>query len=154
MDRDDFIKLIGADSGNAEYLPVAFLLKSAYAGLGYFNSSVNQKFEDVCVLLNARLLNLGQASAPGRAAIRTFAELIEEISLGEEHGSREKRREPEFGEAIPLVAVALSEFAVIYPVSQIQALLAQSKNEQGSRVPTFFNLDKSEILRLLRVKLW
>ena len=36
MGRDDFIKLIGADSGNAEYLPVAFLLKSAYAGLGYF----------------------------------------------------------------------------------------------------------------------
>ena len=31
MDRDDFLKLIGAESGDAEYLPVAFLLCNGYA---------------------------------------------------------------------------------------------------------------------------
>jgi hypothetical protein len=68
MERKTFLKLIGADSGEAEYVPVAFLLKCSYAGIGFYNGSVNEKFADVCVFLNARLVNLDRASEQGHVA--------------------------------------------------------------------------------------
>ena len=154
MERKAFLKLIGADSDEAEYIPVAFLLKCSYAGIGFYNGSVNEKFADVCVFLNARLVNLVNAAEQNHASIRCFTELIEEISLNEARDEKAKSLEPEFGSAIPIIAVPLSEFAVIYPVSQIRTLVNRSKSERGKSVPTFFDLEKSEILALLRIKLW
>jgi hypothetical protein len=155
MERKDFVRLIGTEAADGDYAPIAFLLKSSYAGLGYYNASVNEGFTEVCVLLNARLLNLNQAFGHDSPPIRSFTELIEEIALSEVRSEeKSKPRAPEFGDPVPIVAVPLSEFAVIYPVSQIRTLLARAKKERGSGIPTFFDFSKSEILSLLRMRLW
>lgn len=161
MDRKNFIKLIGADNGDSDYIPVAFLLKSSYGGIGYFNASVNEPFTDLCVLLNARLMNLDRAANDGHSTIHDFSELVAEVASAESHDDTVKRQEPtpnsatwRIGDEIPIVAVPLAEFAVVYPVSQIRALMARANKERGGGIPTFFNLDKSELLRLLRIRLW
>src|SRR5258708_3868993 len=153
MDRKDFLKLIGADT-KAEYVPVAFLLKSGYAGIGYYNSAVNEGFGDSCILLNTKLIEMESSTQQNRPAIRDFNEFLEEVVADESNGDngRKKRKKTEVGKAIPLTAIPLSEFAVLYPVSQIGALLRRSREE--GKLPTFFDLSKSEILGLLRLRLW
>lgn len=169
MTRHDFLKLIGAASAVAEYTPVAFLLKGGYAGLGYYNASVNDGFTDTAVFLNARLMDLTRRTERGQPSVRDFNEFLEEVvgdgSDAEDGVLPEKL---EFGRPIPLAAVPLHELAVVYPVSQIKTLVRraqehgskeqgaqqQGAQEQGAPIPAFFDLDKSEILKLLRVRLW
>jgi len=155
MTRQDFLKLIGAESAGAEYVPVAFLLKGGYAGLGHYNTPVNDGFADTAVFLNTRLVDLNRRTERGQPSVRDFSEFLEEVvGDGSEAGDGAVPDKPEFGRPIPLAAVPLAELAVVYPVSQIKALVRRSKEHRGSAVPTFFDLDKSEILKLLRVRLW
>jgi hypothetical protein len=154
MTGKDFRKLITAEAAKEEYTPVAFLLRSGYAGLGYYNSSVNEGFGDLAVFLNVRLIDLDRSAQRGGASIRDFSEFLEEVVA--EETEREEADEapakPDFGKAIPIAAVPLDELAVLYPVAQIGALLSRRKQQDRS-VPKFFDLRKSEILSLLRGRL-
>ena len=81
MNRQDFLKLVGAES-NADYLPVAFLLRNGYACAGYYHSAVNEDLVDTCVLLNVHLIELhGDNRAPGQPTIYDFNDFLEEIVM-------------------------------------------------------------------------
>jgi hypothetical protein len=59
MNCSDILALVcGKVSAEADYVPVACLLSSGYACVGYFNSSINQNLSDTLVLLNMRLVDL------------------------------------------------------------------------------------------------
>src|SRR5262249_51191478 len=109
MTGKDFRKLIAADPAQAEYTPVAFLLRSGYAGFGYYNSSVNEGFADVAVFLNVRLIDLDRSAQRRGAGIRDFSEFLEEV-VADELEREEKDEAPakhDFGKPIPIAAIPL-----------------------------------------------
>jgi hypothetical protein len=154
MTRGDFLKLIGAESKSAEYVPVAFLLKSGYAALGYFNATINDGLNDAVVFLNVLLTDLAAHHERGRHPIRDFNEFLEEVVTAAADADKDELPvKPDLGRRTPLAAFPLSELAVVYPVSQISELVKRSK-ERGRSLPTFFDLSKSEILGLLHLRPW
>lgn len=171
MNRSDFQKLVGA-SEEASYLPVAVLLKNGYACAGNFNAAVNEGLTDTCVLLNAHLIDLrDDATGGSRPTLNGFGEFLEEVVLSYAGGGDEgmpHRASDAYGKPIPLTAIPYAEMAVLYPVAQIGNLLKRTErthqpatNGDGkfddaprSRVPTFLDFNKSEILRLLQTRLW
>ena len=172
MNRKDLIKLIGAESGDVDYLPVAFLLRTGYACAGFYNAKVNEDFSETCVLLNAHLIELKEASTTGhRPKIEDFGEFLEEVVVSYYESKDAEAHVPlneAYGKSIPLTAIPFDEIAVIYPVAHIESLMRRAKEQRktvaastepetkGPRkeIPTFLDFDKSEILGLLRTKLW
>ena len=157
MNRADFIKLIGAESANAEFLPVAFLLRSGYGCAGHYNSALNEELQDTCVLLNARLIEIRQGQSTGhRPTIQDFNEFLEEIVLDFyelEDAEQTHAKGDLYAKPIPLTAIPFEEISVIYPVPHMGTLMQRVKEEK-KRSPRFLDFDKSVILRLLRTKLW
>lgn len=160
MERDDFLKLVGAASGNEEYLPVAFLLNSGYACAGYYHAGANDGLTSTCVLLNAQLMELhSENRATGRPAISDFSEFLEEIALqssGAEEAGQARRTLADSelcGKRIPLTAIPYGQIAVIYPVAHIGALLQRAERKDRT-LPRLLNFDQSELIRLLRTRLW
>ena len=157
MDRRDFVKLIGAEGEEVDYLPVACLLTVGHAVAGYYNTFVNEDLRESVLLLNARLTSFHEQAQPGRPWIADFADFIEDVvqsSTGQDGRVEFANDQNVCGKSIPLVAVPLEQVAVVYPVAHIGALMAQAREEQ-SRVPSFFDFDnKSVVLRMLRSKLW
>ena len=160
MRRKDFIKLIGAHSGNADYLPVACLLTSGYACAGYYNSALNEEFEDACVLVNARLVDVRDNPKVGeRAAIQDFNHFIEEIVTGivqAGDGDPDAFLSPgdQYGRSIPLTALSYTEISVVYPVSHIGTLMRRVEEDE-QKIPTFLDFErKSIVLKILKTKLW
>jgi hypothetical protein len=150
------LKLIDARSSRAEYLPVAMLLRNGHACAGYYNPSVNEDLEATCVLLNAHLIELqGSLASSGRPTINDFNELLEEIvvNFASEDGKSPPPHEGVYGKSIPLMAISYEEIAVVYPVAHIGVLMRRAE-QQGRKLPTFLDLDKSEIINLLRTRLW
>lgn len=165
MNRQDFLKLIGAKSGQADYLPVACLLKTGYACAGFFNSALNDDFSQTCVLVNARLIELaGVAHEAQRSAIHDFNEFIENVVAGVLQGSEGDfdslfSDDPRFGKSIPLSAISFEDISVVYPVGHISTLMRRVEEDQtGSQsgnIPTFLDFEnKSVVLKILRTKLW
>jgi hypothetical protein len=165
MNRDDFVKLVGVAVNGAEYLPVAFLLRSRYACAGYYHAAVNEDLVDTCVLLNARLIELqGDGKVTGQPSINDFNDFLEEVVVDfcKPEGRLEASpKAGSFGKSIPLTAIPFDEIAVVYPVAHIGALVRRAEQQQmpqaqkqPRRLPTFFDLDKSEVIQLLRTKLW
>lgn len=170
MNRDDFLKLIGSDSADSEYRPVAFLLRNGYACAGHYHVGLNADLHDTCVLLNAHLIELqGHQGSTGRPSIHDFNDFLEEIVLTtygtDNHHERQSLSSPFDGKSIPLAAIPFDEIAVMYPVSHISALMRRAEEmrhdqAQDSSQPEdrstrpFFDLDRSEIVKLLRYKLW
>lgn len=163
MNRDDFIKLVGATEGQAEYLPVAFLLSNGYACAGYYHSAMNDDLNSTCVLLNARLIELrAESRITGQPSINDFNDFLEEVVAGFCESNVKSDALPRagaYGKSIPLTAIPYEQIAVVYPVAHIGALMRRSEQQQQQdkkqhRLPTFFDLDKSEIIQLLRTKLW
>jgi hypothetical protein len=160
MDVKELSRLIGAKSGKAEFLPVAFLLKTGYACYGHYNSTVNQGLSDLCVLLNVQLLDLTATMQKSRNTIRDFSDFLEDVvvraskSDAETTDSDEPRPKSKFGKAIPIAAVATSDIAIVYPVAQIGALLRRSRDQGESLATTLMDFKKSEIRALLLTKLW
>lgn len=162
MQRADLLKLVGRD-GAAEYTPVAFLLKNGYACAGSFNAKLNEDMEDTCVLLNCRMVELS-ADRPGGRGISDFNEFLEDVissGLAESDTSTDEFdvNEHRFGRPVPLVAVPLSEVAVLYPVSHIETLIRRSQETQLAPVSngaasSLLDFQKSEILAVLTTKLW
>jgi len=157
MQRDEFFKLIGANAEDADYVPLALLLRSGYACAGYCNAVLNAEFDRVCVILNAQLIELKESKRGGRRpSIEDFGEFLEVI-VGNYAESKEDESpalvDDSYGRKVPLTAIPFDEIAVVYPVAYIEQLISRTK-KQGKNVPTFFDFEKSEILRLLRGKLW
>lgn len=157
MNREDIVKLIGAEANSTEYLPVAFLLSNGYACAGYYHSAVNEGLVGTCVLLNAHLIELqGDNQGAGRPSIGDFNEFLEEIVVKfcepNDEGQAPVRSEV-YGKSIPLTAIPFDQIAVVYPVAHISALMRRAK-QQEKRLPTFLDLNKSEIIGLLKTKLW
>lgn len=163
MNRQDFLKLIGAKAGSADYLPVACLLSSGYACAGYFNSSLNDEFAETCVLVNARLVEMAGHSA-GSGAIHDFNEFLEEIvkvvlQSDENDPQLLFGDDPRYGKSIPLTAISYSQVAVVYPVAHISTLMRRVEEDPtvqtAEPLPTFLDFNnKSVVLKILRTKLW
>jgi len=167
MNKSDFLKLIGAESAVSDYLPVAALLRSGYGCAGYFNREINSDLSDTIVLVNARLAEFRDATASRgtTAMIEDFNEFIEEIvQRSYQNPDATLGGGDEYGKSIPLVAIPLSEMAVVYPVARIEQLLRRVQGEAtpastgsapASKLPSFFDFDnKSLVLKALRTKLW
>lgn len=157
MNRDDFVKLVGVASDNDQYVPVAFLLCNGYACAGYYHPTVNEGLTSTCVLLSARLIELqGANGGSSQPSIQDFNEFLEEIvvRLCEPNGDVEASpRADAYGKSIPLTAIPFEQIAVVYPVAHIGALMRRAEKQQ-SRLPSFLDLSRSELLNLLRTKLW
>jgi hypothetical protein len=157
MNRDDFVKLVGVASDKGEYLPVAFLLCNGYACAGYYHAATNEGLASACVLLNARLIELrGENRGNGQPSINDFNEFLEEIVVNfcEPGGNGESSpRTDAYGKSIPLTAIPFEQIAVVYPVAHIGALMRRAE-QQKIRPHGFLDLNKSEIIKLLRTKLW
>ena len=165
MNRDDFVKLVGTASDDTQYLPVAFLLCNGYACAGYYHAAVNQGLTSTCVLLSARLIEL-EGKVSGRASINDFNDFLEEVVVDFCDPNVKDGTSPRadaYGKSIPLTAIPYDQIAVVYPVAHIGALMRrageqqqqqQQQQTQRRRPPSFLDLDKSEILNLIRTKLW
>ena len=157
MNREDFKKLVGAEASTTEYLPVAFLLRSGYGCAGYYHNAVNQDLASTCVLLNAHLIELrGESQSTNRPSIGDFNEFLEEIAVNycEPNGDGESSAHGDvYGKSIPLTAIPFDQITVVYPMAHIGALMQRSQRQE-KRLPTFLDLNKSEIIALLTTKLW
>lgn len=160
MHQTDFIKLIGLESEDQEYLPVAFMLRSGYGCAGYYNSALNRDLVGTCVLLNAHLVEFRAEARDGhRATIHDFNEFLQEIVsriYREEEGIPSDVKDSElYGRSIPLMAIDFEEIALLYPVAHITSLLRRAEESLQSQMPTFLDIgNKSVIVKLLRTKLW
>jgi hypothetical protein len=156
MKQRDFLKLIGADKSESDFLPVACLLQSGYGCVGYYHQALNEGLDDTCVLVNARLVDLPGEEVQGtKFTIHDFNDFLEEIVANFQTGKQDPLvpKRDEFGKSIPLNAIPLQQIAILYPVSHIGALLERlvSKSEE---TPSFLDFANSEIVQLLRMKLW
>jgi len=165
MDVKELGRLIGAKSGKAEYLPVAFLLKTGYACFGHYNSPLNEGLADLCVLLNVRLIDLSQSTQKTKTPIRDFTDFLEDVVVraarrdDDVENSDELPDKGKFGKAMPIAAIVLDEIAIVYPVAHIGALVRRSREKSpapaaGKPATSLLDFDKSEILGILRTKLW
>jgi len=159
MNRADFVKLIGAGQGETEYLPVACLLRSGYGIAGYYNTRLNMALSDTCVLLNVQMVELRDTTAARGRGIDDFNDFIEDVATR----FYQEESDPAGGDkpnvkTVPLLAVPMDEIAAAYPVAQItkmfQAAADEATDQNQQQIPTFFDLDKSLLLKVLRTKLW
>lgn len=165
MNRSDILALVsGKNPADADYIPVACLLSSGYACVGYFNSSVNQSLSDTLVLLNMRLVDLRvEENHSRRGRIADFNDFLQDVvfRLVSANANLQSHDEPQEG-TIPLTAVPVREIALLYPVAHIATLLQSARKVSSSEsdldtdhVPTFLDFNnKSIVLKVLRKKLW
>jgi hypothetical protein len=92
---------------------------------------------------------------PGRPVINDFNEFLEEIVVDfvSGDGTSTEPREGLHGKSIPLMAIPYDEISVVYPVAHISALMRRAEQEERKR-PTFLDLNRSEIIQLLRTRQW
>lgn len=161
MDVNELSRFIGDHSRDAEYLPVAFLLKTGYACYGYYNSALNEDLSDLCVLLNVRMMDLSATTQGSKNTVRDFSDFLQDVVVRaakaetDSTDSDDALSQNKFGKAIPIAAVNAQEIAIVYPVAQIGTLLRRSQKEQGEEAtPALLDFEQSEILALLRMKLW
>lgn len=168
MQRAEFLKLIGDKSENNEYTPVACLLRNGYACAGYVNHTVSEQYSDLCIMLNARMVDLREPTRrTERGAVHDFSDFLEEFVLETmkkrtlDPDLEDDERDPfqdRFGKSIPLTAIAFNEIAVVYPVKPIGDLLKRISVETkatSQEIPTFLDFEKkSLVVKVLRTKLW
>lgn len=150
MTRNDFVRVVGGQGPKADYVPVVLLLKSGYACAGHFNEALNQGFSELVVLINAQLIELQSSQSRSKPAVRDFSEFLSElIANGFESASSD------FGRPTPIAAIPVAEVAVVYPVAQIETLVRRAEHlGEGRGGNSFLDLGRSEVLSLLRTKLW
>ena len=159
MNRQDFLKLTGALKGRADYLPVAFLLRTGYACAGYYNSDQNRDLTDTCVLFNARLIEFQNPTAASTSdTVQDFNDFLEEIVrryYQQDEGLPTDPEEQALGKTIPLAGISFDEIVLVYPVAHISALMHRAQEELELRVPTFLDFrNKSIVVKVLGTKLW
>lgn len=157
MNREDFLKLVGVSSDEDQHVPVAFLLSNGYACAGYYHPAVNKDLTSTCVLLNARLIELrGENKASGQPSISDFNDFLEEVAIKFSEPSRNSEPSPHadaYGKSIPLTAIPFEQIAVVYPIAHIGSLMRRAE-QQKIRPHRFLDLSQSEVINLLRTKLW
>lgn len=156
MRQSDFVKLIGAETSSSDFLPVACLLQNGYACVGYYHREINDGLEDTCVLVNARLIDLSSGKSQGnRFTIHDFNDFLEETvaRFQTEKNDPLSPKNDEFGKSIPLSAIPFEQIVILYPISHIGELMAKLRPEQKES-GVFLDFEKSEIVNLLRTKLW
>ena len=147
-------KIIGAAQDQKEHVPVALLLRSGYACFGHFNSNLNEGMESTLVLLNAQLMELKPIISRNRPVVEDFREfLLEIVAAHEESAEAELPTREDLGQSVLLVAIPLDEISIVYPVAQIVQLIQRLSDKFNHSVPTLFDLERSEIVGLLRTKL-
>ncbi len=153
MNLDDFRKLIGANEEDTDYIPFAIMLRSGYACAGHYNDLLNEGMKDTIIIVNAQMIDL-KASSKSKPTISDFSEFLEEFALNEseDDASETLPTRDEFGKQIPLTAIPADEIAAVYPVSRIRTLLNRAQSQR--KVPVMFDLEKSEILSILKTRLW
>jgi len=157
MNRDDFVKLVGVASDDDPYVPVVFLLCNGYACAGFYHATINKGLASTCVLLNARLIELrGKSKVSSQPSINDFNEFLEEITVNFCEPSGKDGSSPRtdvYGKTIPLMAISFEQIAVVYPIAHIGELMRRAEQKK-IRPHLFLDLNKSEIIDLLRTKLW
>lgn len=171
MNREDLIRMIGPVQGQTtEYVPVACLLSSGYACVGYYNSLLNEGLIDTVVLLNTRLVDLRHDDGQSRRGrVADFNDFLEDI-VTKHYAARESDAGDEAAQeegTIPLTAIPLNEISLLYPVAHIAKLLKRLRkvaheesrhpgnSHEDDSIPTFFDFNnKSIVLKALRTKLW
>lgn len=156
MTREDFVKLIGADKDNSDYIPIAFLLRSGYACSGNYNAALNKGFTDLCIMLNLQLIEIRTETSHGKPVIADFSDFLEEVIVAATTGKKLKKKKSlgeGFGKTVPIAAIPLDEIAVIYPMSQIETIMRRAE-EGEAPASSFLDMGQSEILAVLRTKLW
>jgi len=157
VNAEDLRKIIGASHQPVEYAPVAMLLKTGYACFGHYNGNVNEDLGQTLVVLNAQLMDLKAEAHRSRPAAEDFREFLLEIVGAYDSEQQEDLPTRDFlGKPIPLIAIPLEEIAIVYPVAQIVTMLQRVSPEKREERPTpaLFDFDRSEILTVLRMKLW
>lgn len=157
MNRDDFVKLAGVAVEEGQSVPVAFLLINGYACAGYYHPAVNEGLASTCVLLNARLIELqGPQSNGNRPSIQDFNEFLQEIVTGLCESDEHELPSPSgdaYGKSVPLMAIPFEQVTVVYPVAHISALMRRAEKKPNQK-SSFLDIDRSEVVRLLRTRLW
>ncbi len=159
MNKQDFLMLSGALSRPANYLPVAFMLRTGYACAGHYNADMNRDLTDTCVLFNARLIEFqNPTAARTRDQIQDFNDFLEQIVTRyyqQDESVPPEADEQALGKTIPLAGIAFDEIVLVYPVAHISSLMHQAQEELSMRVPTFLDFrNKSIIVKVLSTKLW
>ncbi len=172
MNRNDFLKLIGAGSKDDEYLPVACLLRDGRGCVGFYNTSLNEDLEATCLLVNARIIEFREArSVAGGGTMQDFSDFLEDVVSRLPENDEHQTLIPDgdqYGKAVPLTAIDLDEVDVLYPVSHISSLLERASREmsgtdvesttsadsESPQLPTFLDFEQSPVLKVLRMKLW
>lgn len=157
VNAEDLRKIVGASQEPVEYAPVAMLLKTGYACFGHYNGNLNEDLGQTLVVLNAQLMDLKAEAHRTRPAAEDFREFLLEIVGAYDSQEQDDLPTREFlGKPIPLVAIPLEEIAIVYPVAQIVTMLQRISPEKREEqtTPALFDFNRSEILTVLRMKLW
>jgi hypothetical protein len=159
MNKQDFLKLTGVLSRRADYLPVAFMLRTGYACAGYYNTDLNRELADTCVLFNARLIEFQNPTAASRSdTVQDFNDFLEEIVRRYYQQDENLPAETEaqaLGKTIPLAGIPFDEIVLVYPVVHISALMHRAQEELSLRVPSFLDFrNRSIVVKVLNTKLW
>lgn len=160
MNKDEFVKLIGANEHRHEYVPVACLLTTGAGCAGFYSAEINHDLKDTFILVNTRLTKLDHSDSHARNSVQDFSDFIQEI-VASHYGHAEESIHEErdsLEESIPLAAIPFSQISVLYPVAHISELMRLGDSTKGeqeeSQLPGFLDENKSIVLKLLRTKLW
>ncbi len=156
MEKEDFLRVV-ATTEETEYSPVAGMLQAGYGFAGYFNDDLNKRFDNTCLLINVRLVDLrAVGETPGRPRIADFTEFVEDIvmtSYAPDEAPGTPRRDI-YGHSIPLAAIPFREIVLVYPVTRIGKMVEAFHREE-KKLPSFLDFDnRSVVLKVLRTKLW
>jgi len=152
MNLNDFRKIIGVDKAERDDLPVAMLLRTGYGCLGTYSVRTNEGLSDTVLVINAQLATFSDHTKRSRPALEDFREFLTEFVAAGEDAEFPIRQE--FGKPIPLAAISLDEIAIVYPVAHIVDLLQLASGDEQKQRPHMLDIERSEILQLLRTKLW
>ncbi len=152
MNLNDFRKIIGVEKAHRDDLPVAMLLRTGYGCLGTYSVRTNEGLTDTVLVINAQLATFSDHAKRSRPALEDFRDFLTEFVAAGEDGEFPIGRE--FGKPIPLAAISLDEIAIVYPVAHIIDLLQLASGDEQKQRPQLLDIERSEILQLLRTKLW
>lgn len=154
MNKSDFEKLIGAHSADAEYLPVACLLRSGYGCAGYYNEKLNRDLDNAFVLVNSRLVGFHDHRPGKQGTIEDFTGFLEDVVRRSFEQADSDASADNYGRSVPLAAIPFPEVAIVYPVAHIGKMMRALETETR-RIPAFLDFEnRSVIVKLLNAKLW
>ncbi|MGE0376581.1 MAG: hypothetical protein AB7Q45_14320, partial [Planctomycetaceae bacterium] len=120
MTLNDFRKIIGAEQGGRDDLPVAMLLRTGYGCLGTYSVRTNEGLTGTVLVINAQLATFAEPTKRSRPVLEDFREFLTEFVAAGDDAEFPVRKE--FGKPIPLAAISIDDIAIVYPVAHIMDL--------------------------------